>query len=60
MKYIHLCMLMYVEMDFNLVQLGADICGLLVYIYIYIYIYIVCIFNKLFLHSFCVYIVLCT
>ena len=30
---------MYVQMDFNLVQLGADICGLLVYIYI-VYVYL--------------------
>ena len=32
--YIHLCMLMYVERDFNLVQLGADICGLLLYVHL--------------------------
>ena len=50
MKYIHLCMLMYVQVDFNLVQLGADICGLLVYIYIYIYIVYVYLTNCFYIH----------
>ena len=47
-KYIHQCMLICVEMDFNLVQVLTFVLNSL------------CIFIKLFLHSFHVYIVLCT